>query len=418
MKIAEISKADMAGGGASRVADEIATGLRAGGDICHHWMKSSSGGFDCVERFPLHRGRFQRVRNKVMSIAARLGYPDLVPDELPKLAQSARKYDLLHFHDLSSAISPFTLRWLARRHPVVWTFHDCSPFTAGCLYPFECEKYKTGCGGCPQIGVWPLSTQRDRTRTLCAAKAALHREGRVVTVAPSAWMADMAMGSGMLKKRPLVVSNGVDTEVFRPRNNADIKAYLGINRKRPVVLIMAHSLNDKRKGVDFSISALQSVKDLNPFVLLIGNTNKDFVERMSGLDCLSLGYISSQTQMSFWYGAADLFLFCSLADNMPLAILETMACGVPTVGFRTGGIPEMIEQNITGFLVAQKDQKALNEALRRTLTDGSFARWGVESRRKAVDEYSMDRFISAHKALYAETIDSFQAQKGHVECAE
>ena len=309
MKIAEVSKADSTGGGASRVAEEIAAGLWASGDVCHHWMKSSSTWFDRVERFPLHCGKFQRVRNKMMSILARLGYPDLVPDELPKLARCAGEYDLLHFHDLSSAIAPYTLRYLARRMPVVWTFHDCSPFTAGCLYPFECEKYKTGCGGCPQIGVWPLSTQRDRTRTLCAAKAALHREGRVVTIAPSAWMADMAMGSGMLKKRPLVVPNGVDTKVFCPRNNADIKAYLGIARNRPVVLIMAHSLNDKRKGAEFSIAALQSVKDLKPFVLLIGNVGKDLAEKMARLDYLSLGYISSPTQISIWYGAADLFLF-------------------------------------------------------------------------------------------------------------
>ena len=114
MKIAEVSKADKSGGGASRVAEEIAMGLRAGGDICHHWMKSSSKGFDGVERFPLHCGKFQWVRNKVMSIALRLGYPDFVPDELPELARCAGEYDLLHFHDLSSAIAPYTLRYLAR----------------------------------------------------------------------------------------------------------------------------------------------------------------------------------------------------------------------------------------------------------------------------------------------------------------
>ena len=78
------------------------------------------------------------------------------------------------------------------------------------------------------------------------------------------------------------------------------------------------------------------------------------------------------------------------------------------IGFKTGGIPEMVEQGVTGFLVEQKDQAGLNATLRKALTDGSLPKWGEESRRKAVEDYSMERFISVHRSLYADVIARFK----------
>lgn len=164
-RVAEISKSDMAGGGASRVAEELAVGLRSRGVSCDHWMGWCKKGFDREHRFPLHDGH-TRLTSRIRGIESRLGIPDLLPLEVASITRGvrSRKYDVLHFHDLSSAISPDSVRLLARKSPVVWTFHDCSPFTAGCLYPMPCERFKTGCGSCPQRHRWPLGGKFEALR--------------------------------------------------------------------------------------------------------------------------------------------------------------------------------------------------------------------------------------------------------------
>ena len=413
MLVAEISKSDMVGGGASRVAEEIAVGLRADGTRCDHWSRFSSCGFDSKTRFSLYGGRTSRCFSYIHRLLLKMGYPELVPLELMALRRFGwSQYDVFHFHDLSGAISPFTLHWLSKRRPVVWTFHDCSPFTAGCLYPMDCEHYKTGCGACRQLRKWPLACSFDHTRTLARIKRNLHMKRRVVMVAPSSWMADMAVGSGMVPDRPRVIPNGVDVDVFRPNESCkEAKAFLGIRGDRPVVLVAANSLSDSRKGAAYAFEAIRAIRDLNPFVVAVGRSNAELERCLSGIDYICTGFISDQKLLARWYALADVFVFCSLADNMPLAILETMACGVPMVGFKTGGIPEMVKQDVTGFLVEKMDQKGLNDALRRALTNDVAVMWGVEARRMAVNNYSMERFISAHKSLYAEVIASFEERK-------
>ena len=81
-----------------------------------------------------------------------------------------------------------------------------------------------------------------------------------------------------------------------------------------------------------------------------------------------------------------------------------MACGVPVVGFKTGGIPEMVEHDVTGLLVEPKDVNSLVSALRYAITGNRYISFGKESRRKAVAEYTLDRFIDAHITLYEEVV--------------
>lgn len=418
MTIAEVSKADSTGGGASRVAEEIVAGLRAAGYTCHQWSRFSGNAcFDGKTRLSLYGGRKSRYFARLHRWARQMGYPEIFPFELLALSRFGwRNYDLFHFHDLSSAISPFTLKWLSKRRPVIWTFHDCSPFTAGCLYPMDCERYKTGCGNCPQLHQWPLGCAFDRTRTLLKIKRGLHATRRIVTVAPSSWMANMAIDSGVVLDRPRVIPNGVDVSVFKPHEDRTAaKAFLGINPCRPVVLLSAYDLSACRKGFAYSSAAVRGIRDLHPFVIAVGNPNANLAKNLDGIDHLCTGFIPDQKMLARWYALADVFVFCSLADNMPLAVLETMSCGVPIVGFKTGGIPEMVEQDVTGFLVNQKDQNGLNEALRRALIKGLVSKWGCESRRKAEMEYSMDRFISAHKSLYEESISLFNERHSQSE---
>lgn len=401
MHIAQISKADAFGGGASRVAEELSQLFQAHGYVSHHWASWSGKGYDHCSTFPLY-GRFSREIRMAHMMVKKAGFPELLPFELAVLLRNNRiqSYDLLHFHDLSSAISPFTLRWLAHKKPVIWTIHDCSPFTGGCLYPMGCEKFKSGCGQCPQIGQWPIDSFLDFTKLNHRIKRGLHAQGRVVTVTPSKWMSEMAYSSGMFSEPPLVIPNGVDTQLYKPTDKQKARNELGLPIDRRIILLSAGNLLDERKGTKYALKALSEIKELKPFLLVVGLVDDNAQNLLKEFDYHATGYIGDSAKLALVYSAADLFLFCSLADNQPLVVLETMAVGTPMVGFATGGIPEMVEQDKSGYLVTQRDVPNLIKVIRYAFEANRLSEWAQRARSRAVSIYSFDRLIENHLALY------------------
>lgn len=408
MKVAQISKTDArGGGGASRVAAELGVLLQERGVTVDHFAGRVTG--DESSKVTPFFGRFTAIMLRILERCKKWGYPDFIPFELPFLLIGCRirAYDLLHFHDLSSVISPFTLQYLSKKQPVVWTFHDCSAFTGGCLYPMECVRYKHSCGHCPGLGEWPINTDVDRTRTLLWARKCLAATGRVMAVAPSEWMANKAYGSGMMARRPLVISNGVDIEVFRPQDKNRLRKELGLPVDRFIVLVSASNLLEGRKGTEYALAALREIQAEQPFILVVGWCGDICRKKLEGFDYSATDFVVKQEALAAFYAAADLILFCSLADNQPLSILETMASGTPTIGFKTGGIPEIISQGETGCLVEQGDVKALVLLLKEVLKNPEkLSTWGKAARKQAVACYSHNQFLENHVELYQNTIAS------------
>jgi len=369
LRIAVVSKADHFGGGASRVASELTSLLNAAGHHADHWLSWAGGELTDQQR-KLY-GSCELPIRAANLVLRRVGFPELIPFELPALlfATHARNYDLLHFHDLSSAISPLSLLYLSRSRPVAWTIHDCSPFTGGCLYPMDCRRFQSRCRECPQLGVWPIDSWFDFTGFQQGLKRRVAGCGRVQYLTPSAWMQKMAVSSGLFHTSPEVLHNGVDLEVFCPRDKAAVRQQLGLPLDRQIVLLAAGSLADERKGARQAISALLSTRDLRPYILMVGSRSPQIRELLNGFDLHETGYLGRSTDLAQHYAAADLFLFTSLADNQPLVVLETMATGTPIVGFATGGIPEMIVQNQNGYLATPGDIDSLSASLRQVLSN-------------------------------------------------
>ena len=100
----------------------------------------------------------------------------------------------------------------------------------------------------------------------------------------------------------------------------------------------AANLTDARKGGDLLLKALQSLPEslqAETVLLTIGDGGEDISESVS-LTNLNLGYVSSDRLKSIAYSAADLFIFPTHADNLPLVVQESMACGTPVVSFKIG----------------------------------------------------------------------------------
>ena len=277
--------------------------------------------------------------------------------------------DVLNLHWVAGFID---YREFFRQVPVglkvVWTMHDMNSFTGGCHYNAGCKRYRQRCGMCPQLGstspndfsaqVW------SRKKEAFSASAAKHMH----LVAPSRWLAGEARQSTLFSSFDLtVIPNGIDTDLFQPRDMRQAREQLGIPQASSVVLFVADSIVERRKGFSFLADALQSLKSAQ---------NLYFVAVGRGASCVDLGprlitldYVCDERTLSTAYSAADLFVLPSVQDNFPNTALEALACGTPTVGFRVGGIPEIVRNDQTGMTVGPGDTRALAKAIEALLGD-------------------------------------------------
>ncbi len=405
LQVAQVSKADAAGGGASAVAEMLAGGLPRAGVPALHYALYAEKGFGHRRR-PLGGHAGSRLRARQERLKRRFALAEVVPLEAPFLEAELDRFpvDVFHFHDLSSAISPLTLARLSRRVPVVWTLHDCSPFTGGCLYPMGCEKAfrRPGCVGCPQIGTWPLDLPFDTAWLNRRIRVRAHRAPGLHTVSPSRWLAAEARRSGIVPREVRVIPNGIEVDAFASTGREAARDALGIGRGELVIAISAGNLSDPRKNIADARVALREIADADPLVIALGNMTAEVRAALEGLRVLAPGYIADRAVLAQHLAAADAFLFTSLAENHPLAVLEAMAAGAAVLGYATGGVPEQVTEGGTGALVAPGDRAALVAMLHAHLDRPLLARLGAAGRARARREFTVETMIGRYRTLYAE----------------
>ena len=414
MKIAVVSKSDRNGGGASRVAEDLATWLNEAGHSTDHYtafrFKQSPKPF---QKSVYGRGRRSHVCKSVHNTTYRYGFPELLPIEYwVGFGRHLNQYDVVHFHDLYTSISPFSLALSTLKKPTFMTVHDCSAFTGGCLYPLDCQQYKTHCHSCPQL---PLNSDTgkpipDRTRSLQTIKRQVAKHCSVRYLFPSAWMARQASFVFENKVPPAVVPNGLDLSLYHRMVNKvskhAAKTQLEIDSNRPTVTISAHCLDDPRKGVKYAILALQSIRELSPLVLTIGFIDDELRQALAGLEVRAFGYVEDPQKLASIYLATDVLLFCTLADNLPLTVLEAMAASAVVISFATGGVPEIIKSGHNGILIEPANQEALNSSLREWMRSPQKIAIGKRARETIESNFTRHKFIEQHLQIYKKSIHS------------
>lgn len=402
MKVAIVSKSDRNGGGASRVAEDLATWLNDAGHPTDHFIAFNFKEPLSFQRSLYGEGLRIKLCKKIHIATNKYGFGELLPVEYWfNLNRIIDNYDIVHFHDLFTAISPATLALTSRRKPTFLTVHDCSPFTGGCMYPMGCEKFTSHCHKCPQLpqGEWK-NELRDRTREVQAIKRWVAGQFNIRYIFPSHWMLQESQKALNFKISPVVIPNGLDLKPFPIVEKVDAKTSLGIPENRQVVAISAHVLNDPRKGIKYAIAALQSVRDLSPFVLTVGFCNDELREALQGIEFKETGYISDPEFLGKVYSAADIMLFCTLADNLPLTVMEAMAASTVVIGFATGGVPEMIQNGRNGILVEPTNQQELNQALCQALLSIDLESMGQQARKDVESKFSKATFLEKHLQIY------------------
>lgn len=222
---------------------------------------------------------------------------------------------------------------------VIWTLHDCWPFTGHCSHFdfINCERWRDGCHDCPQKKEYPASVVFDRSRKNYAQKKALFTGVPNMTlVSPSKWLGDLAKQSFLGEYPIAVIPNGIDTAVFKP-TPSDFRARYGLENKT-VVLGVASPWSRSKGLYDFYTLAERLGGEYA--IVLVGLTEKQVSELPQHM--VGITRTNSTEELAEIYTAADVFVNPTVSDNYPTVNVEAHACGTPVITYRTGGSVESV----------------------------------------------------------------------------
>jgi glycosyltransferase involved in cell wall biosynthesis len=208
----------------------------------------------------------------------------------------------------------------------------------------------------------------------------------------------------MINRFPIKhIPNGVDTDIYRPLDPEQCRSLLGIPGGKHVLMFAAINLKDHRKGGDLLIAALQSLpKSLKAeTVLIVLGRSGGTIAQTVGIQTFDLGYTSSARLKTIAYSAADLFILPTRADNLPLVLLESLACGTPIVSFQVGGVPDPVRPGITGYLAEPENAADLGKGIIQLMEDKALrSHMSEQCRSVAVKEYSSELEAQRYTELY------------------
>lgn len=312
-----------------------------------------------------------------------------------------READLIHLHWVNGLVSMRTLRKVKK--PIVWTLRDMWPFTGGCHYAVGCERYKTGCGACPQL---QSKRSTDLTRLVVANKRALlPKQLRVVGI--SHWLSDCASSSRVFADFPVqTISNNIDTQAFSPIDQQTARQILALPKDKKIILVGAQRVTDFYKGFGLFVDAIERIQRDDIYVLTFG---REANQAMQPLDHTSthLGFLADALSLRLVYSAADLFVAPSLMDAFGKTLAESLSCGTPVVCFDATGPKDIVDHQKTGCKAKPFEAEDLAKGIEWVLDlpRDQYEKMRFHSRERARTHFDSRVIAKQYHELYLEMLD-------------
>ena len=298
--------------------------------------------------------------------------------------------------------------------PVVWTMHDIWPATAICHYARGCKQFHTACHHCPLL---PRGGgNNDLSARVWRKKTAVLQDKSILFVACSKWLEGQAKQSALLKNQIVTsIPNPIDTRIFCKQDKKQARRAFGLPENKQLILFVSQRVTDERKGVNYFIEALQQLVTEHPAmkqntgVIILGGHSAEVAARLP-IPAYALGYVSDTQKIASVYNSADLFVLPSLEDNLPNTIMEAMACGIPCVGYRVGGIPEEIDHLKNGYVAAYKDVNDLARGIYWVLNEAEYDVLSTQAIEKVISCYSQKAVSLRYIEVYNQAL-AFKKRK-------
>ena len=308
--------------------------------------------------------------------------------------------DIVHLHNIHGYYINYEVLFnylKAKSIPVVWTLHDCWPFTGHCVYfdRINCDKWKTLCHSCPQLREYPKSLLWDGSKNNYLKKKRVFGGYENLTIVPvSYWLGSLVSNSFLKNKKIHVIHNGIDLNIFKP-TESEVRTEFNVGNK--CLLIGVANEFDERKGFSDFIT-LSKILPEDYQILLVGVSKQD--KKLLPDNIIALECTENIQQLVHFYSASDIFLNPTYEDNFPTTNIEALACGTPVITYNTGGSPEAIDEN-TGIVVEQGNIKAMADAIVKMRKNPMPSE---ACRKRAVELFEKESCFKEYLELYNELL--------------
>lgn len=314
--------------------------------------------------------------------------------------------DIINLHWINNGF--INIEFLRKvKVPMVWTLHDMWAFTGGCHYSQGCERYHDSCGFCPQLS---SNNKADLSSWVWGRKKKAWKDVNITLVSPSNWLAQCARSSSIFSDSDIeVIPNGINTNIYKPIEKYCAREILGLPKDKKIILFGALSAtSDQRKGYHYLESALKVLQDSpqsNEIELVVLGASASNNESTFSLRTHFLGTLKDDYSLATVYSAADLFISPSIQENLPNTIMEALSCGIPCVAFDVGGIQDMIDHQVNGYLASPLNFNDLVNGILWILEDESrYKDLSHSSRNKALTQFSQSLQSERYLSLFTRVL--------------
>ena len=306
--------------------------------------------------------------------------------------------DVIHLHWINQGMLSLSgiRKILKSGKPVVWTMHDIWPATAICHLTLNCRNFTTHCHNCRLLP--GKGSSSDLSTSVWRKKEKMLEDSSIYFVTCSHWLEQEAKASALLRGQKIVsIPNPIDTHIYRSGDKQTARKNLGLPEDKRLILFVSQRVTNKNKGMDYLIDACRQLKDYE--LVILGGHAEEVVDQLP-LKAHPLGYVNDERRIVEIYQAVDVFVLPSLSENLPNTIMEAMACGVPCVGFKVGGIPEEIDHKRNGYVAEYRDSDDLARGIRWILSETDYDQLSQEAVRKVAHSYSQQSVAISYLDVY------------------
>ncbi len=358
-------------------------------------------------------GLFRRIADPSRYIHRNEGFEDFdFPESRLISSFPDQSPDIVHLHNLHLNYFDLTyLPELTNHYPTIMTLHDMWPLTGHCAHSIECQRWKTGCGECPHLDIYP-AMKHDQTAYNWNRKKEIYSKSKLYLTAPSNWIVETARKSMLAPAivKYKVIPNGIDLKIFHPLEKSKARDFLGLPQDTAIFLFVSDSGIQKSSYKDyFTIQKaieIVSHKTNNKKLLIIALGDKQSNKKIGEVEIKNVSHIDSAEEMAKYYQAADIYLHAAKADTFPTVILEAQACGTPVIATSVGGIPDTIIDGETGFLTKAQDPQDMAESIIDVLNDHRrLTVMGMKAAQFAAANFGVDKMVQSYLSFYEEILN-------------
>ena len=312
-----------------------------------------------------------------------------------------KEADIIHLHWINQGmLSLKDIRKILRSgKPVVWTMHDIWPATAICHLTLGCRNFTTHCRNCRLLP--GKGSNNDLSAKVWARKQAMIDGENIYYVACSKWLESEAKSSKLLDGQKITsIPNPIDLHIYNKGNKTEARQRLGLPTDKKLILFASQRATNVNKGMGYLIEACRQLQDIpNLGIIILGGHAEEVTSQLS-IANFPLGYVNDEQRIVDVYNAADVFVLPSLSENLPNTIMEAMACGVPCVGFKVGGIPEEIDHKKNGYVAEYRSSEDLARGIRWILCEADYTMLSDNAVHKVVQCYSQQSVAMKYLDVY------------------